>query len=263
MKITDTEWNIQSILDMHKGQIHPGSVQRSGRPSDCFVYILTGQATYFFHGKPQIAAAGNILYLSCNSSYFIEVTDPHYTYICIDFLFDHTGNPPFENAIYRSKGISTQENTFERMYNLWKFGDFSDKIYCKSLLYRIYSEVAKSVLSQYLTPYRKTQIETVVNFISGHLADSDLSVKQLSDMCRLSEVHFRRIFASVYHQSPVKFITDLRIKKAKELLMRKDCSIASVAESCGFQNPYYFSKVFKTEMHMTPSEFRHLYQFSS
>ena len=53
-------------------------------------------------------------------------------------------------------------------------------------------------------------------------------------------------------------IDGVKIKKAKELLADENIKISVVAEKCGFQNHYYFSKVFKSETNMTPLSFRKL-----
>jgi len=259
MRITDTELTINSILDVKKGRIPPSFPECCARHSDCFAYVLSGEAEYIFENKSYPVEVGNILYLSHNSNYSIRVNDENYSFIFIDFFFDHSKGSVFENAVYRSKGVSVLKNDFEKLYNLWQIGDFSNKIYCKSLIYRIYSEIAKSNFSQYVSHDRRKQIERIVSYIFENLSDSDLTVKKLSKICNISEVHFRRIFSYIYHISPIKFVTVARINKAKELLISESSCISEIAEKCGFQNHYYFSKVFKSETGMTPSEFRSFY----
>ena len=262
MKITDLELNIPSILDVRKGRIPPSSTARTNRPSDCFVYVLTGAAEYTFDGRRYTVEAGDIFYLAAGSDYRIYVTDENYTYYYVDFLFENNTGVVFKNEVYRSKGISLLKSSVEKLYSLWKIGDFSGKIYCKALLYNIYSEIVKSSFSRYVSQDRRQQMEQIVNYITENLADTGLNVPALSKMCGISEVHFRRIFSYIYHISPVRFITAARISKAKELLAADKCSIADISERCGFQNHYYFSKVFKAETNMTPTQFRSFYESS-
>lgn len=198
--------------------------------------------------------------MSHNSNYSINVSDENYTFIYVDFFFESSQNIVFENEILKSNGISLLKNDFEKLYNFWKLGDFSDKIYCKSLLYKIYSNIIKSSCSQYISRDLKKQIEYIVEYINDNLSDSNLTVFNLSKKCNISEVHFRRIFLNIYHVSPIKFILLSRINKAKELLLLENFRISEVAERCGFQNHYYFSKAFKSETHMTPSQFRNFYK---
>ena len=256
MKITDLELNVMLISSVQKGRIVPSNVTCAKRHSDCFVYVLSGEAEYTFNNKHFLAQAGNVIYLSHNSAYLINVTDENYTFIFIDFFFENDKNIIFENEIYKSKGLLHLEKNFEELYHFWCLGNYSDKIYCKSLIYNVYSEIAKSSFAQYIPKDRRNQIENIAEYISDNLADNTLNVLKLSEMCDISEVHFRRIFSSIYHISPIKFITALRIKKAKELLVTETYNISEISELCGFQNHYYFSKIFKSETKMTPSEFR-------
>lgn len=259
MRITDIDLNITSILDVKKGRIPPSSLRCSARQSDCFVYVLSGSAEYLFGDKSVVARAGNIIYLAHNSNYSIEVTDENYTFIFIDFFFENSTDTVFSNEIYNSKNLSILKGSFEKLYYFWKTGTFSEKIYCRSIIYIIYSEIAKSRFSQYVSHDRRKQIAQIAAYIHENLSDNDLTVKKLSAMCHISEVHFRRMFSCIYHISPIKFVTLARINKAKELLISESTCISEIAEKCGFQNHYYFSKVFKSETNMTPSDYRSFY----
>lgn len=256
MKITEQEQSIGSISDVIKGRFIPGSPHIKSRYSDCLVFVLTGRGEYYFSGKQYIALPGDVIYLAHRSAYSVHVTDENYTYFYVDFLFQNPEKTVFENEIYHAKGVASLESSFEKLYRLWKSGDFADRIYCKALLYQIYSELTRSRFSQYVSADCRSRIEQTVEYMAQNLEKGDLCIGELSRRCRISEVHFRRLFACIYHTSPVKFITSLRIKKAKELLLSGGCAIAEVAEACGFQNHYYFSKIFKNETGMTPSQYR-------
>ena len=255
MKITNSELNILRILDVRKGNIPKARIPCFDRHSDCFVLVLTGQADYTFPSGLGRARAGDVIYLAKGSDYIIDVGDD-YTFTVVDFLFENNSSEPYSNAIYSSRGLTVVQNSFEKLYSLWRLGDFSDKIYCRSLIYSIYSAIVKSNLSEYVTVARRRQIEEVAKYITDNISDCSLSVSQLCRSCDMSEVHFRRLFMRIYHTSPIKFITAARISKAKELLATKNISIAEVAESCGFVNHYYFSKTFKREVNMTPGAYR-------
>ncbi len=262
MKIHENDLNVSKILDVKKGRIPPATPKCTNRHSDCFVYVLSGFAEYTFEGKSYIASKGNIICLTHKSNYSIKVTDENYTFIFIDFLFENSSETIYENAVYNSKSLSMLKSSFENLYHLWKTGNFSDKIYCKSILYTIYSEIVKACFAQYLTFSKQQQIEHIASYIHENLSDSELSVKKLSAMCNISEVHFRRVFSLMYHISPIKFITLAKINKAKELLMDENYTIAEISKSCGFENAYYFSKVFKQETRTTPTEYRKLYKYN-
>lgn len=57
-------------------------------------------------------------------------------------------------------------------------------------------------------------------------------------------------------KTPTEYITQFRIKKAKDLLINTDFSIGQIANLCGYENVYYFSNVFKKEIGISPLKFR-------
>ncbi len=262
MKISDREFNISNIIDVYKGHIPLDFISCKNRRSDGFVFIQSGNAEYIFNGKRVLATPQSILFLSKNSNYEIEVKDDNYSFICIDFNFTNTGDIILENEIYTSKKILNLENTFEKIDFLWHLGNLSDRIYCLSSLYNIYSEIVKSVFSRYVSTTKRKKLDNMSLYISENISNPDLNVKNLSEMCNISEVHLRRIFSYVYHTSPIKYITSVRIKKAKELLLDQKISFNEISRLCGFKNQYYFAKIFKSKTNMTPTEYRQSYKQS-
>lgn len=262
MKITDLEQSILKIRDAYNRRFIPGFPVIKKRSSDCFVYVLSGEAEYIFDGKSYFVKAGNIVYLARNSQYSVRVTDENYTFFYVDFYFENPKQVVFENEIYTAKGIAALEKTFEKLYHLWKSGFVADRLMANALLYQIYSEIMKNKSTQYLSAKSKEKMEFAASYILEHLDDCNLNAADLSRRCMLSETHFRRLFASLYHTSPIKFITARRMKLAKELLISEKLPIAEIAVRCGFQNHYYFSLVFKKEIGMPPGSYRKLHQKS-
>ena len=69
----------------------------------------------------------------------------------------------------------------------------------------------------------------------------------------------RRIFTDAVGTSPVEYLTDTRIKAAKQLLENSDISdntISKICELSGYSDIGYFSKVFKKKTGLTPREYR-------
>ncbi len=261
MKITDIELSIDKILDVKLGHLtNKKTYINPGRQNDSFMYVLSGSAQYFFGNSVHTVQAGTVMFLANKSKYKFVITSSEYTFLYIDFYFENEDDILLENSIYSSKNVSLLESSFRTLKRLWDIGNFSEKIYCKSLIYNIYCELAKSELAHYVTKDRRREIEKIAEYISDNISNSKLSVSQLSQMCEVSEVHFRRIFSKIYRTSPIKFITMLRLNKAKEMLLHGEFSIGEISRSCGFENQYYFSKIFKSENKLTPSEYRKLYK---
>jgi AraC-like DNA-binding protein len=68
--------------------------------------------------------------------------------------------------------------------------------------------------------------------------------------------YFRKMFKKYTGISPVQYHLDLKILRAKELLLQSDMSIKEISYNLGFQSIYYFSRIFKSKMGVAPSEIR-------
>ena len=78
---------------------------------------------------------------------------------------------------------------------------------------------------------------------------------ELAERLEVSKAHLSRSFSRRTGISPGKYITQVKISYAKLLLQEEDASITYAAEASGFANANYFSKVFRRETGMSPSEF--------
>lgn len=85
---------------------------------------------------------------------------------------------------------------------------------------------------------------------------SKLVIKELAAECGYTPEHFSRIFKKYTGVSPVAYLTECRISKAKELLIKTDMPIESVMLECGFSNRTAFFKKFSEAVGSTPLRFR-------
>ncbi len=98
------------------------------------------------------------------------------------------------------------------------------------------------------------QFQEVLDYINQHFSE-DISSENLSKLFGYSEAYFCRQFKAVTGLSPMIYIRILRLEKARELLQKGRYSFHEIATRCGFGNANYFTRCFKSQFHMTPSEY--------
>ncbi len=98
-------------------------------------------------------------------------------------------------------------------------------------------------------------ITQAVKYIQDNYCDCTLSVKDACKEAKISETYFRRLFATQYKQTPVQYITSLRIRFACSLLRGNHMTIEEVAALSGFSSAKYFSRVFKEITGTTPARY--------
>jgi len=95
--------------------------------------------------------------------------------------------------------------------------------------------------------------------IISRISDADLinySSEQLAEMCECSLRHFRRMFHAQFKTSIRAKQTELRLEKARQLLLETDDRMATVAHAAGYRHLGFFNMMFKKRFGMTPSEWR-------
>lgn len=103
-----------------------------------------------------------------------------------------------------------------------------------------------------LNSTRTINLKKVIN---THLY-SDLSVKELAKLSNLSLSSFKREFKKEFGDSPKNYIIRKRLDKAKELLSITHMSVSEIAYETGFNDPLYFTRLFKKHEGIAPTLFR-------
>ena len=99
-------------------------------------------------------------------------------------------------------------------------------------------------------------IRQAKEYIELHYADPELSLNEVATQANLSPSHFSAVFSQETHQTFKEYLTGVRINKAKELLRMTTLRSAEIAYQVGYNDPHYFSSVFKRNTGLSPIEFR-------
>ena len=99
------------------------------------------------------------------------------------------------------------------------------------------------------------QIRAACRYMEGNLGQT-ISREEVAERVWLSPSYFSHLFKEVMGIGYNEYLTELRVNKAKELLLQ-NATVSDIAEIVGFQNTRYFSSVFQKRTGYTPSEYRH------
>ncbi len=90
-------------------------------------------------------------------------------------------------------------------------------------------------------------------FMQDHWA-AELSLNEIARQVCLSPYHFHRSFREAFGCSPMKWFRRLKLEKARDLLVTQKKTVTEIALNCGFSDVFSFSKAFKREWGVNPSE---------
>ena len=96
----------------------------------------------------------------------------------------------------------------------------------------------------------------ILKYVTENMGNPDLKIDDIAEAMGMSRsVLYAKIKQSV-SMTPIDFVRHIRIMRASDLLQQTDDTLASISFEVGFSDPKYFSKVFKKEMGIVPSEYR-------
>lgn len=132
----------------------------------------------------------------------------------------------------------------------------------KEFYYKELVDATLDLLLTYIEKYDKVQVTypfvyAFKDVLYENIENIGFSVNAALDKSGYNRDYFRRCFKKEFGVSPIEYLTDLRITKAKQLLVQEDfAGVGSVAFQCGFADSLYFSTCFKKHRGMPPLQYR-------
>jgi len=265
----DSKWNYKNVISPYfrlyyinagAGEISDVSTNLKLEPG--FLYII-----------PSFTLC-NLFCKSYLSQYFVQF-----------FEESSDGISLFANnrSIFRVKAAEIDIMNFARLLeiNPGRGINRSDnpKVYEKNIFYKEYQElnnrqsvstftethgILLQLVSRFLTPeifenkdagHVPAKILSAISYIQLNL-HRDLSVSYLAKRANLHTDYFSRLFYQHTGERPVRYIHEKRIERAQYLMVTTQMTYAEIATQTGFENVFYFSKIFKKITGMSPGNYK-------
>jgi len=106
-----------------------------------------------------------------------------------------------------------------------------------------------------ITPLDQQLVEKAIQIVEDNMDESEFSVEELAGSLNISRSYFYKKMIKITGKTPIEFIRTIRMKRAQQLLSESQMQVAEIAYMLGYNSPKVFSKHFKEEFHISPSEF--------
>ena len=116
-------------------------------------------------------------------------------------------------------------------------------------------EELKNTLLQHVPTKNRDRLLTMLAFIQENYGEK-LTLEEIADSAAVSTRECLRCFRTAIRQSPMEYLIEYRVQKAKKLLESTDLSITDIALQCGFNSNSYFTKLFHRICGKTPNAYR-------
>lgn len=220
------------------------------RPYHALSYRVTGNAEFTHANGITVVGNGDLIFVPAFYEYTLQAHTENL------FVIHFQSNNPLPERIktFHSKAPQYLERKFRELYNAWSKKQHGYEYECKSILYRILLQIERELAESQFSG-AEDQLLDAVEYIHDNFTSKSLTIEFLSHMCGMSDTYFRRLFVKKFSMTPLKYIHNLKLNYAMELLRSGYYTVSQVSEKCGFENVQYFSLFIKKETGKTPSQF--------
>lgn len=246
------------------------------------LWVSTGSCTVNVQNEHHQLIGSRMLLFHSNTSYFIEKENEEFFCNYIDIGFEKGSAYDFSTVnlsnsypnflSFMQSATTCYEfrdtnaiiaTTFSSLQAYTKLPHHQRKNYISLSLMFMIAYISSNIWNEdRKTAHYNRHVRSAIKFIYENYMES-INAQIIADSIGIHVGHLHRIFIAETGTHICKFITDARIDKAKDLLMRTDLSLTCVAERCGFSSLQYFYRVFKNETGKTPKLFRSSYATTS
>jgi len=149
------------------------------------------------------------------------------------------------------RSAALMRELFGRILACWKARENGYQYQCLAILYEILAHCRRQTVQS----QPQDRIQPSVDYLEQNWNHPELTIGEIAKQSFMSEVYFRKLFKARFGLSPVKYLAQLRVEKAAELIHTGYYTLRETASLCGYLDYKYFSVEFKRVKGCTPSEY--------
>ena len=237
-----------------------------GRLDYQLLYIVSGKGHFYFHGEDRVVYAGRMVLIQPRQ-------EQHYEYFGEDkpevYWVHFTGsdvknilrsyNIPMDDPIFYSGASSTYSYLFKEMIHELQncktgYEDLLTMYLCQIfLLVQRTRQEERPTVSTYI----QEEMEFARRYFNEHY-NEPISIQEYAESRNMSVCYFQRNFKQIVKHTPMQYLLTIRVNNAASLLETTDYSMAEIAAIVGYEDPLYFSRLFRKIKGVSPRDYRNL-----
>lgn len=238
------------------------TLRPDGRRDHQLLYISSGKAFFFLEGERREIPAGHmVLYRPGESQQYYyyakdlpEVYWIHFSGYEAPHILDKIGFLD-SHVLFCGTSFHYPELFRQIIQELQLKRPCFEELLC-SYLQLLFTQIHRTRLEIFADKYRNLDdMEAAVHFFNESFTQN-ISIEEYAASQHMSVSWFIRSFKHYMGVTPMQYITSIRINKAKELLKNTNCSIQEISALSGYENPLYFSRIFRRHTGFSPSGYR-------
>ena len=239
-----------------------------GRLDYQLLYVVSGKTHFFFGGKERIVTAGHMVLIQPRQEqrydYYgeekPEVYWVHFTGGNVKNILRKYGIP-MDEPVFCSGASSTYAYLFKEMIHELQTCRTGFEELLEMYLRQIFLMVQRTRQEQKpsVSTYIQEEIEYARRYFNEHY-NEPISIQDYAESRNMSVCWFQRNFKQIVNHTPMQYLLTIRVNNAASLLETTDYSMAEIAAIVGYEDPLYFSRLFKKQKGVSPTDYRKLLQ---
>lgn len=235
-----------------------------GRLDFQLLYVASGKTHFFFNGVEEIVTAGHMVIYRPKEEqryYYYGVDQPevywvHFTGNNVKNILRQYGIADSTHVIYTGTSLE-YKRIFTQMIQELQMCRENYEEFLVLLLRQIFIMIERQSASPPKTKnsFLENEIEAAVKHFHEHY-NTSISIEDYAASRGMSTSWFIRNFKEFTGSTPMQYILSIRIANAQNLLETTEYNVTEIGNIVGYDNPLYFSRLFKKQNGVSPSEFR-------
>lgn len=234
--------------------------RKEGADQYIFIYCTEGKGTIEVEGESFSVGKSDAFCIprGMGHKYYADEKDP-WSILWVHFKGENTNFFPIDEPHLIHMNSRRSDNRMMVFFNLlfrvlernYTLGNF---IYISQLMSLILSEVYYREKADE-SSVQNRHVTMVIRFMYENLTRS-LTLDEISKEVRLSRSYLNTIFKTQTGRSPVEFFIHIKMQEACKLLKNTDMYIYEVSSKLGYEDQYYFSRIFKKVVGVSPKDYK-------
>ncbi len=233
-----------------------------GRADYQIIYVAQGTIQVLLDGTNKIVPAGNVI--------LFKPHEPQiYSYLCdhpCETFWVHFYGPMAKNAIH---DLGLDRNRVMKVGDSFRISQLIEEMIeelisqqtghyyaCAGNLLMLLSEIANIQMRAQMDNDTVSHFKFREVLLQMHNLKANFSLTEFAELSKMSPSRFSHLFKETYGKSPYSYYLNIRMNYAKSMLATTGLSVGEIATQLGYDDVFYFSRIFKKFTGLSPSYFR-------
>lgn len=256
----DFDVYVKNMVLAHECMYQSGKTDRryvNGRRISGLVMSISGKAVYQTQDGMLNIDTGDIVYLPESLKYTVSAKDGSFVHYTVNFEaeFPYPDDKP-GMCVLRCENCDAAKykRLFSHICSVWDKKQQGYLMNAKAALYELLADYFCDISRDRTLSKNSAKLAVAKAYIDER-TDKKITAAEIAAVCGMSVTHLRRSFKEKYGMPMLEYQLDVRMLRAKDMLLSGSYTVSEISEILGFDDANYFSRCFKKKNGVSPKKY--------